>query len=401
MLLSTQLVVCGVARSRSLLCVAPTAVATSRLVAPHRSLLGRVPALSAGTAPMAAAFANASTVAAPIRAAALRELDVAGVVELVKGLRVDSDDCEKLVKQKIDGATLLVASVDDLFRIGVSVGAVYAIVRGIAPAVSEAQKAAAEASAVTLKIYPPLVGGGRNNPIHVKLTPEDFRIKYVLSNAPLQLVSKDGAVLEEVMTLEYAVEAINRLPSATLRWTRSFGDDVRELRGFVSNFSDALEQTTTRALSNNASLVCDFGPLAACNSAEHLTVSLRSGGELLQVIEIDGLVMGASVVCLNSAKHTPSLKNVDEVASDATKLQDMLALHIKSLSTKPPEVKAELVGVSRLPILPYLSGNSFSAAVEAKCREKGVGIVRPSGEGFVVEHPLANRGTLFPRPSSP
>ena len=90
------------------------------------------------------------------------------------------------------------------------------------------------------------------------------------------------------------------------------------------------------------------------------------------------------------ANHqTPSLKHVDEVAADAKKLQDMLALHITSLSTNPHEVKAKLNDIARLPIVPYLSGNSFSAAVEAKCREKGVGIVRPSGEGFVVEPPHA------------
>ena len=384
MLVSARLAVCGVPRSRSGLCVvAPTAAASSRLVArPPKSLLGRVCALSAGTAPISPAT-DTSTVAAPICAAAIRKLDVAGVVELVKGLRVDSDDCEKLVKQKIDGAALLETSVDELLRYGMSGGAAHTIVRGIAPAV-------AEASVITLKVYPPLKGGGgRNNPKLVRLTPEDFRVKYVLSHAPLQLVSKDGAVLEDIMTLKHAVEAIDHLPSATLRCSRSFGDDVSELRGFVANVAEALEQTTTRALSIDANLERDFGPLAAFNSAEHFTVSLRSGGELLQEIEVDGLVVGARVVFLNSAKHTPSLKHVDEVAADATKLQSMLGLHITSLSTKPREVKAKLDDIARLPIVPYLSGNSFSAAVEAKCREKGVGIVRPSGEGFVVEPPLA------------
>ena len=416
MLVSARLAVCSVPRSRSVLCVVSTAAASSRLVArPPLSVLGRVCALSA------------STVAAPIRAAAIRELDVMGVVAFVQGLRVDSDDCKKLVEQKIDGAALLETSVDELRSYGMSGGAAHTIVRGIAPAVAEVQKAiaeavaqaqktaakavaevqeaaakaaaeaqkaaakaAAEASVVTLEVYPPLRGsGGRNNPKSVRLTPEDFRIKYVLSNAPLQLVSKDGAVLEDIMTLEYAVESMNRLPSATLRCTRSFDDDVRDLRGFVANVAEALEQTTTRALCSDASLKRNFGPLVALNFAEHFTVSSRSGGELLQEIEVDGLVVGARVVFLNSTKQTPSLKHVDEVAADAKKLQDMLALHITSLSTNPHEVKAKLNDIARLPIVPYLSGNSFSAAVEAKCREKGVGIVRPSGEGFVVEPPHA------------
>jgi hypothetical protein len=63
----------------------------------------------------------------------------------------------------------------------------------------------------------------------------------VASGSPLQLVSADGAVLQEVVTLAQAVEA-GRHPTATLRWTRSFGDDVADVRGFVvDNAAEALE----------------------------------------------------------------------------------------------------------------------------------------------------------------
>jgi hypothetical protein len=44
----------------------------------------------------------------------------------------------------------------------------------------------------------------------VTLSPEDFRVKYVHSGAPLRLVSSDGAVLKELMSLEQAVEALER-----------------------------------------------------------------------------------------------------------------------------------------------------------------------------------------------
>jgi hypothetical protein len=206
----------------------------------------------------------------------------------------------------------------------------------------------------------------------------------VLSSAPLQLVSKDGAVVKHIFTLEEAVEAV-REPKVLLRWTRSFGDDVIDLRGFVDNAAEALEQETTRALANDASLKNAFGPLSGINWAEHFTVSRRGGGKLLQKIEVDGLVVGAHAALLNSTKHTPSLKHVDDVVADAKKLQGMLQLHMRSLSTTPAYVKAELDALAHLPIVPFLSGNNFSAAVEAKCVAKGVGIVRPSGEGFVVK----------------
>ena len=54
-----------------------------------------------------------------------------------------------------------------------------------------------------------------------------------------------------------------------------------------------------------------------------------------------------------------------------------------NVATTLPSAKSRL----RLDLrfVPVLSGDNFSAAVEAKCVEKGVGIVRPSGEGFIVK----------------
>ena len=343
-------------------------------------------ALSTVATPIAsAAITSVDTVVAPKGAAELRALTVEQVVDFVKKLHVSQVQADKLAAQEVDGAALLEMSVDELCdRCRLSAGAAYAIKHGIAPAVAEAQSAAIEASAITLKVYPPLKEGRRNNHIKMTMTPEDFRIKFVLSAAPLQLVSKDGAVIKDIFTLKEAVEA-SREPAAFLRWTRSFGDDVIDLRGFVDNAAEALEQETTRALANDASLACVFGPLSGINWAEHFTVSRRSGGKLLQKIEVDGLIVGAHAALLNSTKHTPSLKHVDDVIADTKKLHGMLQLHMKSLSTTPAHVKAELGVLATLPIVPFISGNNFSAAVEAKCVAKGVGIVRPSGEGFVVK----------------
>ena len=45
----------------------------------------------------------------------------------------------------------------------------------------------------------------------------------------------------------------------------------------------------------------------------------------------------------------------------------------------------EILLSSIIPVSFHILLDNFSAAVEAKCAEKGVGIVRPSGEGFAVK----------------
>ena len=385
----TRLVFGGVLRSSEVFRVVPIAAASAWFVAqPLASSFYRFSGFASLRAHSTVAMPLASAInkSVPKSAAELRVLDVLGVVNFVKNnLKIDSDDYEKLVKQKIDGAALLETSVSELCdRYGLTGGAAHAIMRGIAPAVAEVRAAATKASAITLKVYPPLKEGRRNNHVKMTMTPEDFRIKFVLSSAPLQLVSKDGAVVKDIFTLEEAVEAI-REPTVFLRWTRSFGDDVVDLRGFVDNTAKALEQETTRALANDAGLASAYGPLSAVNSAEHFTVSRRGGGKLLQKIEVDGLVVGEHVVLFNSTKHTPSLDDVDDAVADAKKLQGILQLQPETLSTKPALVKVLLNDIAHLPIIPFLCGDNFSAKVEAKCATKGVGIVRPGGDGFVVK----------------
>ena len=149
--------------------------------------------------------------------------------------------------------------------------------------------------------------------------------------------------------------------------------------------AEALEQETTRALAGDDKLMKDFGPLVAVNSAEHFSIKRigRKRTEHSGLIEVDGLVVGAhGIALLNSAKHSPSLKHVEEVFADASELQQMLS-HLDSVTTDPISVKQQLINISC--VLPFICGNEFSALVAASCSEKGVGILRPSGEGFVVE----------------
>ena len=336
---------------------------------------GRVPAgaraLSSTTAPPAPEAVEPSAVVVPISAAQVRALDVQGVVAFVESLGVDADEAQKLKAQKLDGAALLETTVDELRGYGVLGGPACTIMRAIA-----------HASAVTLTVDPPLgKRGAANNPVKVTLTPADFRIKFVLSGAPLRLVSSDGAVLQELTTLEQAVEA-SRDGSARLHASRSFGDDLEAVRGFVGNSATALEQRSTRALARDAGVLRMCGPLRAVNSAEHVTISLRRGGALVLQLEADGIVANSHIALLNSAKHAPSLDHVDDVVNAAAKLELMLA-NFAGVTTQPPEAREQLRGLAR--VVPFLSGDRFSAGVVARCREKGVGFARPDGTGFAVE----------------
>jgi hypothetical protein len=105
------------------------------------------------------------------------------------------------------------------------------------------------------------------------------------------------------------------------------------------------------------------------------------------VLAPDGLVAapGAAppAVLLNSAKLTPTAAHIDELLADAATLAEMLADWAR-VTTDPPAARASLRGGGPLRVVPFLSGDNFGAAVEAACVERGVGVVRPSGEGFVV-----------------
>ena len=111
-------------------------------------------------------------------------------------------------------------------------------------------------------------------------------------------------------------------------------------------------------------------------------VYLRSGGKLLRQIEVDGLLVGARGAVLNSAKSTPTSDHVIDVAADASKLQGMLDGAEGAVTTQPAGVREQLVGISH--IVPFLSGNYFTSAVEDACVKNGVSFVRPSGEGYAV-----------------
>ena len=97
----------------------------------------------------------------------------------------------------------------------------------------------------------------------------------------------------------------------------------------------------------------------------------------------------SSVLLFNSAKHTPSEDDIDQLLLDVQKLGRIFS-SFASVSTTPPAAKEQLnllpfSSTTPLRIVPFLSGDNFSAFVAAECEKMGVGVVRPSGEGFVVK----------------
>ena len=78
------------------------------------------------------------------------------------------------------------------------------------------------------------------------MTPETY-LKH--PGAPFRLVSKDGAVLRDIMTLKEAVEEIHpfaTLPHVSLIWIQYV--KLARARGFVGRAAEVLGHETTHSL---------------------------------------------------------------------------------------------------------------------------------------------------------
>lgn len=214
-------------------------------------------------------------------------------------------------------------------------------------------------------------------------------------HAPLRITNSSGSVLGFATSLAEAVDASRS--GLHLLASRRYDDDLASLMGFLGNCATAFETKSTRALASDAQLISAYGPLELANSGEEVKLRQSRRGEGPRELAPDGLVVaraGPSVVVLfNSAKLTPSEAHVDELLEDARALEVMLTGDWASVTSDPPAAKAQLGGGGALRVVPFLSGDNFGAAVEAKCAEKGVGVVRPSGEGFLVVRAPALRGS--------
>ena len=312
--------------------------------------------------------------AAPIRASALRALDVPSAAAFVESLGVPSSDSAKLAREEVDGAALLEMTVAELRSYGVLGGAAHRIMR-----------ATAEAQSATLTIFPPKGRkGDPNNPHKVALTPELFHRTFS-PQAPLRLLNSSGSFLRVVTSLEEAAEASGK--GLFLHASRRYDDDLAALNGFVTNSATAIEIKSTLAIAGSALLRGKYGPLALVNEGQVVELALSRSGRKSLELAPDGLIVAplSSVVLLNSAKHTPSASHIGQVVEDAGTLEQLLA-GWGSVATDPAEAKAQFpMSRGKLRVVPFLSGDNFCAAVAAKCRESGVGVVRPGGEGFLVE----------------
>jgi hypothetical protein len=360
--------------------LSPSSAAAAAALA--RALSSSLPdAAALGARAPGAAFAR-------LGAAGLCALSARGVADAIEQL-AGADAARLLHDEKIDGAALLEMTVDELRSYGVRGGDAYAIVRAVRSCAVEAQVAAAEARKATLTVFPPRKRrSDANNSFKITLTPESFLEVFNPFRAPLRLVNSSGSVLRVATSLAEAVEGGRA--GMVLQASRSYDDDLTALNGFVTNCATAFEQKSTLALAQDVGLLSKYGPLELVNNGEVVGLALsRGSGEEQLRLAPDGLVaaLQAPAVLFNSAKLSPSEAHVDQVREDAAKLEEMLA-DWASVRTEPPEAKAQLRGCLR--VVPFLSGDGFSAAVAAKCRAEGVGIVRPSGEGFVVEPAAAS-----------
>ena len=206
--------------------------------------------------------------------------------------------------------------------------------------------------------------------------------------APLRIATDSGLVLGTAKTLAQAVEAKEK--GLRLLASRRYDDDLTSLNGFKTNCSTALEIKSTRALANDVGLLEEYGPLELVNSGEEVKLRLPLFGEEAFELNPDGLIVSttSSVLLFNSAKHTPSVDDIDQLLLDVQKLGRILS-SFASVTTTPPAAKEHLLllfsSTTPLRIVPFLSGDNFSAFVATECEKMGVGVVHPSGKGFVVK----------------
>ena len=214
------------------------------------------------------------------------------------------------------------------------------------------------------------------------LTPDLFQRTFS-PQAPLRLLNSSGSFLCIVTSLAEAVE-VSLKKGMFLHASRSYDDDLVTLNGFVTNSATALEIKSTLALAGNEHLRAMYGQLELVNEGQVVELKLSREGEKTLKLAPDGLVVSdkASVVLFNSAKQTPSEAHLVKVLENVSTLEVMLA-DWANVTMVPPEAKEQLRGGLR--VVPFLSGENFNAAVAAKCLTQGIGIVRPSGEGFIVK----------------
>lgn len=204
-------------------------------------------------------------------------------------------------------------------------------------------------------------------------------------------------------TLAEAVEASRG--GLRLLSSRRFDDD--DDGGWIEDVENDLSKWS-RALAKDAGLLAVHGPLELVNEGARTELSLRLSSldaesldaEALEVAP-DGLVVStsSSVVLFNSVKHAPSDHDIAQLLSDAAR-QEFILSGFSAVTTTPPAVKEQLATLlpavfgpsqpaaplrGRLRVVPFLSGDNVRAAVAASCERAGVGVVRPSGEGFVVQ----------------
>jgi hypothetical protein len=207
-------------------------------------------------------------------------------------------------------------------------------------------------------------------------SPADFAS--FVSTRDIVLTSKDGVRRLLVRTL---AEAQSGDEGDYLQMTApSFGDqhdeaiaalERRRLPGSAEH-----ERAVTSSISRCAALQSEYGELRVVADGGFVLFVDAEGG---QVLHVDGLVAGLSVVLLHMAKPTPSLADVGCQVARKLQLQCILA-HPSAYTSAPAwHVVEALAGITS--VVPILSGATFEPAVEAQCREMGVRAFKIDGDG--------------------
>ncbi len=183
-------------------------------------------------------------------------------------------------------------------------------------------------------------------------------------------------------------------------------DDVSSLKRAGKNHATGIEVQTTLAIAQDPVLREKLGELTVMNAAQGVKViddvakvaykkalaehkkkvaqgeaEAKDAPKAEYEFECDGLVKNTTVLVVNEAKATASKESVDQVCQYVDRLRELLK-RPSEFSTVPEHVLGEVEGLGD--VVPVLSGFSFPPDVQKAAREKGVYVLRTTGEGYAV-----------------
>ena len=218
----------------------------------------------------------------------------------------------------------------------------------------------------------------------------DFTLFVAAHRVDHSVVDSEGRPhLHRISSLSQAVKAsLSGRGHLLVSDTLSVMDgDVRNLKAYRKNSSDAFEGESNRAVAQCQALRDKFGPLEALGGGRGVVFVDETGDDFM---ECDGLFKtAAGVLVVNEATtHFTAAAAKALAGSFLGKLQ--LVLSSTAFTSNPPEVIAHMAGLHTVVLV--ASSPNFKAADAEECRRLGIYMLQRDGSGFQCTPPGESMG---------